>query len=227
VRPLGFIHKYRPTRLRSNDSHREIVPFIDMPLDSPRCLRRRRNSVRGYLMFACDFVLTDPVSRRQHLPKYSSLPELQLVKETALCQCGSTKSLVIPTCLCCASTSKRPLAQHEFASSVPRARRASAPPSVFIKIDLSPWKFTLLAGEHANIDFEAPVFKQTQSTTPSPIISSLSPYMPVHQTFDATAVDLHPDHDDDDIDTDAIRQRDPVTTIPGSLNHVATVWVNT
>ena len=186
--------------------------------------------MRGYLMFPCDFELT---AHFQHLPKYSSLPELQLVvKKTTLCQCGSTKSLISPTCLSCASTCKQTLAQHEFTSSVPRARRASAPPSVFIKIDLSPWKFTLLAGEHANIDFnphEAPVFKQTQSKTPSPIISSLSPYMPVHQTFDATAVDLHRDHDDDGIDTDAIRQGDPVTTIPERLNHVATgtrsVWV--
>ncbi|KIM35008.1 hypothetical protein M413DRAFT_369944 [Hebeloma cylindrosporum] len=69
---------------------------------------------------------------KPHLPKYSSVPELQLVpprRPQFHCQrCGFTNTL-IPLCLWCTWTSEE--AEHEFELSMPRARRASAPPRVF------------------------------------------------------------------------------------------------
>ena len=125
---------------------------------------------------------------------------------------------------------------HEFASSAPRARRASAPSRVFIKFDLSPWKFTFLTGDHANIDSNRPEtpLKQRELKAassvidPLPIVSSQSPYMPVDQT-DATAMDLHRDCIDD-IDTDIVNgyaQRE-AHSVPEASGGVATatrsVW---
>jgi hypothetical protein len=158
------------------------------------------------------------------------------MKETTLCcrQCGFTNSFMDINAWTCKE------GQHEFASSVPRARRASAPPNVFIKIDLSPWKFTFLAGDHANIDLnrpEAPL-KQTEASSiiDSPPILSSSSLTPHMQTLEAIAMDLHQVHIDD-IHTNAVneyRRRNPVTVIPESLgdviSEVATgtrsVWVN-
>ena len=177
----------------------------------------------------------------KHLPKYSSLPEFQSIAEETSSsyqcrRCGFTASVInATTCpsLGSALTCKEPQQQHEFASSVSRVRRASAPSRVFLKVDLSPWKFTFLAGDHANIDSnrpEAPLeqgeLKATTSVIdPLPIVSSQSPYMPVDQTsFNATAVDSHID-DIDDVDiNDYAQQRE----VPESLCDVATatrsVW---
>ena len=210
-----------------------------MPLDSDdstRYLRRNWNqhkSVRGLLMFLCDLGTFDRLrSFPKHLPKYSSLPEFQLIaKETSpsyLCRrCGFAASVIKPS-LGSAWTCKE-AHQHEFASSVPRVRRASAPSSVFLKVDLSSWNFAFLTGDHANIDSnrpETPLEQRGLKTSvidPLPIVlSQQSPYMPVDQTsFHATAVDLHID----DINiNDYAQQRE----VPGRLCDVATatrsVW---
>ena len=177
----------------------------------------------------------------KHLPKYSSLPEFQLVaKETYRCrQCGLTGSVINPICLGCAWTGKE-AQQHEFTSSGPRARRVSAPSRVFIKIDLSPWNFTFLTGDHANTDSnrpEAPLKQRELKATasviidPLPIVSSLSPYMTVDQTsFDATAVYSHRDHIDDIVTNmvNVYTQQGEVHPVSETLDDVATatrsVW---
>ena len=151
------------------------------------------------------------------------------MKEYHCRQCGFTNPYTDPICLWCTWTCEE--AQHEFTSSVPRARRASAPPRVFIKIDLSPWKLTLLARNHANIDLSQPETpsKRTESSIidPASIVSSRSSYMPVYQTFDATAVDLLRDHIDEIDMNHSYRQRDPVTAIPKSLAAIThSVWIN-
>jgi hypothetical protein len=170
----------------------------------------------------------------KHLPKYSSLPEFQLIaKETSSShhcrRCGFTASVINPISpsLGNAWTCKQ---EHEFASSVPRARRVSAPSRVFLKVDLSPYKITFLTGDHANIDSNRPETpleqRELRATTlvidPLPIVSSQSPYMPVDQsTFHVTAVDLHID----DIDINNYAQQ---RAVPESLCDVATatrsVW---
>jgi hypothetical protein len=117
---------------------------------------------------------------------------------------------------------------------VPRARRASAPSTVFLKVDLSPWKLTFSTGDHANIDSNRPDTpleqRKLKATTlvidPLPIVSSQSPYMPVDQTsFHVTAVDLHIDDIDDTIDINNYAQQ---RAVPESLCDVATatrsVW---
>ena len=146
-------------------------------------------------------------------------------------QCGCAGSVVNPKCLWCAWTCKEEQ-QHEFASSGPRARCASAPSNVFMKIDLSPWKFTFLAGDHANIDSNRSdaELKATSSPVidPLPTVSSQSPCMPVDQT-DATTMDLHRNHIDD-IDTDMVNDytRQRGHPVPELLGDVATatrsVW---
>jgi hypothetical protein len=139
-------------------------------------------------------------------------------------QCGFTDSVINPICLGCAWTGKE-AQQHEFASSGPRARRASAPSRVFLKIDLS----TFLTSDHANIDSnrpEAPLrgLKGSSSVIdPLPIVSSQSPYMPVDQpSFETTAIGLHRDHIDD------ICMKREVHPVPDDLGDVATatrsVW---
>ena len=181
-------------------------------------------------LWICELELFDQLrSFFKHLPKYSSLPEFQLIaKETSSSfhcrRCGLTASVINPICpslgnaWTCSEAQQQQ--QHEFASSVPRARRASAPSRVFLKVDLSPWNFTFLTGDHENIGsnrLEAPLeqgeLNETASVIdPLPIVSSQSPYMPV---------DLHRDHIDniDDIDiNDYSQQRE----VPESLGDVAT-----
>ena len=170
----------------------------------------------------------------KYLPKYSSLPEFQLVaKESSSSyhcrRCGFTASVINPICptrnLGDARTCKQ---QHEFASSVPRARRASAPSRVFLKVDLSPWKFTFLTGDHTNNRPEVPLEQRDLKATtsvidPLPIVSSQSPHMPVDQTsFHVTAVDFHID-DIDDIDINNYAQQ---REVPGSLCDVATATLS-
>ena len=158
------------------------------------------------------------------MPKYSSLPEFQLFANgTSSCrQCGFTG----PTCLGCAWAGKvAQLEQHEFASSAPRARRASAPSTVFFKIDFS----TFLTVDHANIDSNRPEapFKQRElkSVIDSlPIVSSQSPYMPVDQSsFDASAVGFNRDYIDTNMANDYA-----LHPVPDNLGDVAkatrTVW---
>jgi hypothetical protein len=147
-------------------------------------------------------------------------------------QCGFTGSVINPICLGCAWTGKE-AQQHEFASSKPRARRASAPSTVFLKFDFS----TFLSVDHANIDSSnRPQASLKQRELKSaidslPIVSSQSPYMPVDQTsFEASAVGLNRDYIDD-IDTnmanDYTQQRE-VLPVPDGLGAVATatrtVW---
>jgi hypothetical protein len=204
-----------------------------MPLhsdDPTRYLRRnwhQNKSVRGYLMFwiygLCPFF--------KHLLKYSSLPEFQLFANgTSSCrQCGSTGSVINPICLGCAWNGKEFKAQHEFASSGPRARRASAPSTVFLKIDFS----TFLAVDHANIHANRPEAPLTHTELKSvidslPIVPSQSPYMPVDQSsFDATAEGFNRDYIDD-IDTNMAKQQREVHPVPDNLGDVATatrtVW---
>ena len=212
--------------------------FAEIGINTNLCVATSCFSVIWIFDGLCSFI-------KQHLPKYSSLPEFQLVvKETSSyydCrQCGSTGSVINPICLGCAWTCKE-AQQHEFASSRPRARRASTPSRVFLKIDLSPWNSAILTGDHTNIDSNQPeaLLKQRElKATASvidflPIVPSQSPHMPIDQaSFNATGVDLHRDHIDD-IDTNMINdyndyaQRE-VHPVPGNLGDVATatrsVW---
>jgi hypothetical protein len=71
-------------------------------------------------------------SNAQHLPKSTSLPILQLPPKDrpifTCCQCGFMNTMV-PMCLWCCWTSEA--AHREFEWSMPRIRRASAPPRFF------------------------------------------------------------------------------------------------
>ena len=107
---------------------------------------------------------------------------------------------------------------------MPRARRASAPSRVFLNVDLSPWKFTFLNGEHVNFDSNrAEVLGLKVDLLP--IISSQSPYMPVdHTSFHATAVDLHQDHIDDIDTNDCAQQREVRESLCDVARATPSVW---
>lgn len=132
----------------------------------------------------------------QYLPKYSSLPELQLAAKERNCrQCGLTN----PLCLWCTWSCKE--ANHEPKGSIPRARRTSAPPRVFIRIDLSPssGKFTLLADNHTNIHSVATsnqtkmnvMSSQHSIINPPATVSHISPSMPIHQNVVDVPADVY------------------------------------
>ena len=102
-----------------------------------------------------------------------------------------------------------------------------------MKVDLSPWEFSFLTGDHANIDPnrpETPIKQgalEAKSSVIDPLlfVSSQSPYMPVDQTsFDDTAVDLHRN----DIDYIDYTQQRGANPVPKCLGDVATatrsVW---
>lgn len=100
----------------------------------------------------------------KHLPKYSSLPELRL----PLCHRRCTEP------------------KHDFKSSIPRTRHASAPPRVFIHIDLAP-KFTLLADNHDLNRRLVVSSKQTETISKLSVIDplitvpSMPSHMPIHR----------------------------------------------
>jgi hypothetical protein len=172
----------------------------------------------------------------KHLPKYSSMPELQLaMKEKPLyhcCPCGFTNSLINPMCLWCTWTCKE--AKHGFKSSMPRARRASAPSRVYIQIDLflSSGKFALLAPDRATIVSHRSAAPSQQTETniklsvidPPPFVPSISPYIPPVLVDPTTVLDRcitsHRDHLYD-IDTNMVNGNDPVTVISQGFGDTA------
>jgi len=122
---------------------------------------------------------------------------------------------------------------------MPRARRASAPPRVFIRIALSPssGKFTLLTDDHENIDSDRSAASSKQTGTnakpsvidPPPVIPSILSHMVVHHTL-VDAVNSHRDHiydTDTSMVNDLTRQHPVPATLEG-FGDVATaacsVW---
>jgi hypothetical protein len=119
-----------------------------------------------------------------HLPKHSSVPQLQLLTERCPkfhCQrCGVT-NIIIPLWLWCTWTFKE--AEHEFELSMPRARRASAPPRVFFNnpTHARPHKCVHIIIWYINsAGYEGELILKTQSATPSasphPISYGWNPY---------------------------------------------------
>jgi len=142
-------------------------------------------------------------------------------------------SVINPVCLGCAWFAKE-ARQHEFASSGPRARRATAPSRVFTKYDLSSRKLIFLTGDRADTNSnrpEAPL-NQSEFKAPSsvidflPILSSQSPHMPVDQTtFDVTAVDLHQDRIDKNMNYTRQQEVQPVSeTLYDVATATRSVW---